>query len=1186
MKRTHKLLSVLLILAMVFSMVPMTAMATEDPEVIVTHDVDEIRELLRQDGDVSIKLDADAEKKLTAYSDFENYQTDSWNSQYVWTKLGSGNKTIDLNGYRLYVYDQSARSLGSLEWMDFRYIQGALLMEIPEGAALTVNDSSGGGMIWMDAEMPDKSEIEGSDLLMERNIFAVTGGNLTVNGGEIHAGRSKEIYAQAALKHDKDYRPIYDFTGYFYDHLYGYATWFLSGTAITAESGNVTINGGDIWGRGWDNWSLISRVPNQPNGADDHRDRCAALRVHGGQVTINSGNFYGRSDADAVQVYDPEYLTVDAGSFDVGTNSWLVIPGVDLGGVSDSINDIFIHDSVFVVHEGYVGSFGVPNECINDQSVKVVKGNTMTLSKNSIDPYKIVDEVNIYINSPLADETPAEEVYNVPDGCTVESVTWYHNGSKVDNPEDTFFVEGDSYYVKIALSVDIGAGTKFKNNLTSVSINGKETELYRADEENIVLTLYFGACIAALEELEFEVIEPEEGQYANSWVDTSEYELYAPIGGYSNYGDYRTWYVSDDGSDWTEMDSEAVFEAGKYYRFSFEVHTGEGQEFALDGNLDPAVSATVNGENATVSEVYEQDPSEHIAVTVDFGKCPALISQVELTVTAPKEGETISYEVGCVHDTYYALGNNSNYTTYRQWLESDTGYDGWTKMTPGDSFEADKYYKFVTDIYTQNGYEFPTYDNGTSIVPGVYAYVNNYAANVSKGYEQDPARYITVEYFFGICNDEVVELIGITGITAPVPGQKPSYTAGVQGIGYHVDTDKNESEEIYWKNPVEYWPYIKNGIGWYDVTASDWVYDHQTFIAGHDYSVTVYVVPDNDYTFLYESGYKYPTGTLNGNAAEVVQEWTTATESRVYYTFQWAPITVTELNITGLDAPVVGEHPDVTVSLGEGNDALYTATVSWYVYEGNGTYGAQVLEDETFAVETPYRAEIIIRPNKTAQNADVCNFAVTENAVKLNGILPSEVWPGPKSIYIYHDFRNASAGAPEAPGGVTVTGTVQASNTELKPTVKLYAASDTAHETALYIAEVGTAVSISGQGSWSFSISDVAAGTYDLVITKDGHQDSVQQITVSNANKNMGVITLSVLATSTWSGDSCTVTLEVFEEGVSVMVASYEDGKLVKVEHLTVDDPTAILTGDNVKVFFLDDDTYAPIRKAMEMIKT
>lgn len=1113
MKRTQKLLSILLALVMLLGMLPMTAVAAEDPEVIVTHDVDQIRELLQQDGDVSIKLDADAEKKLTAYSDFED---DKWNSQYVWTKIGSGNKTIDLNGYRLYVYDQSARSLGSLDWMDFRYIQGALLMEIPEDAALTVNDSSGGGMIWMDAEMPDKSEIEGPNLLMERNIFAVTGGNLTVNGGEIHAGRSKEIYAQSALKHDKDYMPIHDFTEFFYEYLYGYATWFLSGTAITAESGNVTINGGDIWGRGWDNWTLVTRVPGAPNGADDFRDRCAALRLLGDSTAhIAGGNFYGRSDADAVQVSNPNNLTVDAGSFDVGTNSWLVIPGVEWGGTADNINDIFFHDSVFEVHEGYLGSFGVPDECINDQSVKVVKDDTMTLSQNAIDPYKIVDEVNIYINSPLADETPTTEVYNVPDGCTVESVTWYHNGSKVDNPEDTYFEEGDSYYVKIALSVDNSAGTKFKNNLSDVTVNGKDAELYRADEENIVLTARFGECIAALEELEFEVIEPAEGQYASSWVDTSEYELYAPVGGYSNYGDFRTWYVSDDGSDWTEMDSEAVFEAGKYYRFSFEVHTGEGQEFALDGNLDPAVSATVNGENATVSEVYEQDPSEHIAVTVDFGKCPTLISQVELNVTAPKEGETISYEVGCVHDTYYALGDYSNYTTYRQWLESDTGYDGWTEMTPGDSFKADKYYKFVTDIYTQNGYEFPTYDNGTSIVPGVYAYVNNYAANVSKGYEQDPARYITVEYFFGICNDEVVELIGITGITAPVPGQKPSYTAGVQGIGYHVDTTQNKSTEIYWKNPVEYWPYLKNGIAWYDETASDWVYDHQTFIAGHDYQVTVYVASDNGYTFLYDAQEgKYPTGTLNGNAAEVNQFKTTATESCVYYTFAWQPITVTEINITGLDAPVVGEHPDVTVSLGEGNDALYTATVTWYEYEGNGVCGAQVLEGETFAEETPYRAEIKIVPNKTEQSANVCSFNVTEQSVHLNGEYPTDMSANSTSVYIYHDFRNASAGAPEAPSGTTVTGTVKAYNSGNAPVVKLYA-----NGVLKYTAQVGAAAASGNQYTWSFTFSDVAMGYYDLVVTKDGHLTyTIEDVLVTGqaldltAHANAAISTMSMLA--------------------------------------------------------------------------
>jgi hypothetical protein len=69
--------------------------------------------------------------------------------------------------------------------------------------------------------------------------------------------------------------------------------------------------------------------------------------------------------------------------------------------------------------------------------------------------------------------------------------------------------------------------------------------------------------------------------------------------------------------------------------------------------------------------------------------------------------------------------------------------------------------------------------------------------------------------------------------------------------------------------------------------------------------------------------------------------------------------------------------------------------------------------------------------------------------------------------------------------------------------------------------------------------------------------------------------------TFSWNGDACTVMLTEEEEDTFVIAASYEDGKMVKVEYLIVDEPVT-LTGDNVKVFFLDDETYAPVRKAME----
>ena len=987
-----KLIGVLLALVIVLSIAPfgiLTAFAAEQNEV-VTHDIDQIRELLRQDGDVRIKLDADAEKNLTAYSDFENTK---WDSQYVWTKLGSGNKTIDLNGHRLYVYDQSARSLGSLDWMAFRYIQGALLMEIPNGASLTVNDSNGGGMIWMDAEMPDKTELEGSGLLMERNIFAVTGGELTINGGEIHAGRSMEIYAQNAPKYDKDYELIIDYTIAdidFYEHLYGYATWFLSGTAITAESGNVTINGGNIWGRGWDNWSMITRVPGAPNGADDYRTRCAALRVLGTATAhITSGSFYGRSDADAVQVSNPNNLTVDAGSFDIGTNSLLVVPGVEWDGTADNVNDIFFHDSVFEVHEGSVGSFGIPAESLDDGSDAFISadGKTMTIAPigSQTLPYKTVGDIGLYINSPLAYKSPvdnANDIYGVPSDCEVESITWYENGHILENASSTYFKEGDSYYVKIALAADEYA--KFNYNLTDATINGKTAEIYRTDDRHIVLTVHFGECVAAIEDAAFYAEEPLAGNYPSKWIDSNENNPYYAVGGYSNYDEYRTWYVSDDGENgWTEMDGETPFEAGKFYRLTFEIHAGEGQEFAVDASgvsVMPDITATVNGVTATVQKVYEQDPTQHIAVAIDFGKCPAVIQFVELAVTAPKEGNTLSYTVGCDSDAYYAIGSNSNYTDYRQWLESDTGYDGWRVMTPGETFKAGKYYKFITDIHTKNGYVFSTYDDGISIQPNVGAYVNDNGANVTKGYEQDPSNYITVEYFFGICYDTVVEKIDVENVVSPVAGKTPTYTVSIRGNGYLLEGTTSGN-------------WMVNGIVWLrdgDNYTGSIMDKTEKFQAGHEYTVLIDLVPDYGYTFLFDHGNSiYAAASINGNTAQINLENCSANQYQIWYTFTCGAKTVDKVAITDLEDPVGGNTPDTEVTVGD-SDSYTVESVEWFDIEDNPV-GA------TFEAGVPYYALITVAPATGAVFADAETIDVTVNGSELGSV---EIENGKLLIYV------------------------------------------------------------------------------------------------------------------------------------------------------------------------------------------
>ena len=65
-----------------------------------------------------------------------------------------------------------------------------------------------------------------------------------------------------------------------------------------------------------------------------------------------------------------------------------------------------------------------------------------------------------------------------------------------------------------------------------------------------------------------------------------------------------------------------------------------------------------------------------------------------------------------------------------------------------------------------------------------------------------------------------------------------------------------------------------------------------------------------------------------------------------------------------------------------------------------------------------------------------------------------------------------------------------------------------------------------------------------------------------------------------WEDGACTVELLSVREGISVMAACYVDGRMVAVEYLTDEHPAAVLTGDEVKVFFLETGTYIPISEA------
>ena len=555
-------------------------------------------------------------------------------------------------------------------------------------------------------------------------------------------------------------------------------------------------------------------------------------------------------------------------------------------------------------------------------------------------------------------------------------------------------------------------------------------------------------------------------------VDITENYFNIPTSGCKVIMYYPQWYKNG------EPVTYGIFEAGASYKVVVwvDVKADYGAEFTT------GVTVSINNQSVDV----DRKSSHLIAVEYDFGVCPNIVPEVDLTVTAPKEGNTPSYTVGCGSDAYYAVGGNSNYTDYRQWYESSDG-EVWWKINPGSKFTADYSYKFVVDIRTNNGYEFPLIDNGT-IQPNVSATVNGYYANVIKAYEQDPSRYITVEYNFGECSDSIVEKITVENVTAPVAGEKPNYNYSIRGGGYQMNTAKNAYEDIYWKNPPEQWYFIKNGIGWYDLTKNDWVYEHETFIAGHEYQVRVYVRTEDGFEFAHTKNYEPTvTATVNGKTAAPITTGGDCTwYQQVQYTFTCTKKDVSTIMIYGLDEPQGDKIPDreITTAYPE----LYTVEdINWYDSEDNLLFG-----EDTFRSGERYKVEIKIVPTQIG-GVNASQFVSPVKAY-IDGQEVTErlnwdaVYARSDAVYVYYTFIK-SASAPEI--GAFVSGSVTSFN-DASGDITLQLIPEGSSEVAYETTVKGNSV--------TYLFSNVVAGTYTLKVSKANHVTREYTVVVGNSS--------------------------------------------------------------------------------------
>lgn len=225
-KMFRKPLCVILTVCLLVGMIP-TFSLSASAAVAEVSDMDTFKELMEQDGDVSIKLTDDISKDI--FGGYDDYGHGLPVPYFI--TVGKGEKIIDLNGN-----DINA----SLD--DFH--QSSTMFKIDEGASVVVNDSSGknSGEIFYNGYIPAYQE-EYRIITMNmdapnqnRDIFEVNGGSLTINGGQITAGRQKEETSWGT-----EYNKI------------------LNGTPVELNSGRVVINGGILTARGMHKVLLFPR---------------------------------------------------------------------------------------------------------------------------------------------------------------------------------------------------------------------------------------------------------------------------------------------------------------------------------------------------------------------------------------------------------------------------------------------------------------------------------------------------------------------------------------------------------------------------------------------------------------------------------------------------------------------------------------------------------------------------------------------------------------------------------------------------------------------------------------------------------------------------------------------------------------------------------------------------------------
>lgn len=638
------------------------------------------------------------------------------------------------------------------------------------------------------------------------------------------------------------------------------------------------------------------------------------------------------------------------------------------------------------------------------------------------------------IVTPVYGKMASTNYINTTTEAKVTEIKWESVNDSSWNWTTDKFVSGDRY--KIIITLDARDGYYFVKPAIEATINGHTATIVSVDEDILEISYVFQCPnTTKIKNINFYgVTEPVTGETPDFSDPPVLQSNSVTIKG------VRWFYVKSNSSG--DLSTSSKFSANMTYKIDIEILPKEGYEF-----LDPSeMTATINGKTA---KFYKVINSDNYAVTYTFPKTKYVLSAITIEdVTKPVAGAKPDFAVSALD-----AGVEVDWVTWR-----DLGAS--SSMGENDVFEAGRTYELTVKLKMSETYApYQFADEADSFVHFKYDDAGNFDSGIVSG-DSKTEKTVSITYY---CPGKKIGYVGIADLQTPKEGN---------AIDMDIYQNETPHAQIY-----DFW-WVDNTEGNNNLPAGT------KFVAGHDYSLVVYIKPDTGYYFerISESDNTY-TGTVSVNGDAVT--FSDGNKPFVYFTNTGEVgsnclVVVLNFSIKATVAkPVITTQPKPASALiGSSMSFSVTATgatgYNWYVYdEGDAQPYSWGSIKQHAAVSGENTSKITITPTDTWLNGKVIGCDVKNSGGT-----------------VYTNCVKITVTTPVAEGA-TVSGTVKSFGSDTDDVmIQLIEQgfSEAAYETV-----------VNGKNA-SYSIGKVASGTYKMKVMKKNHATREYTVNVSGDN--------------------------------------------------------------------------------------